>query len=140
MSPIRILLVDDSVYFLGAARSFLAGRPGLFVIDDAVNGRQALTQDKGHAADLVLLDLNLAGLNGLEVAQRLKAQPAPPRVIIVTLHNTPEYRQAALRAGADGFVGKDEFTTALLPLISALFPGHGSFDRPTTQPPLPSDY
>lgn len=129
MPPIRILLVDDSVHFLGAARAFLSGRPGLKVVDDVVSGRDALVQAGPMWADLILLDLNMVGLNGLEVAKHLKALPAPPKIIIVTFHDTPEYRQAAFAAGADAFVSKAEFSRALLPAIAALFPGHGAFEQ-----------
>ncbi len=138
MPPIRILLVDDSVHFLGAARSFLSGRPGLKIVDDVVSGSDALIQAGPMWADLILLDLNMVGLNGLEVAKRLKALPTPPKVIIITFHDTPEYREAALAAGADGFVSKVEFSQALLPVISALFPGHESLDR--SDPIIPSSH
>ena len=136
--PIRILLVDDSVFFLGAARSFLSGRPGLKVVDDLVSGREALAQAGPMWADLILLDLNMVGLNGLEVAKRLKALPTPPKIIIVTFHDTPEYREAARAAGADAFVSKADFSQTLLPAIAALFPGHDSFERTSgSNPPIP---
>jgi two-component system nitrate/nitrite response regulator NarL len=133
MTPIRTLLVDDSVHFLGAARSFLSGRPGLQVVDDVVSGREALLQAGPLQADLILLDLNMAGLNGLETARRLKALPAPPKIVVVSYHDASEYRRAALAAGADAFVSKTEFAQALLPVIAALFPAHAAhLQRPAS--------
>lgn len=63
--------------------------------------------------DVVLADLAMPGMNGLELTRRIKAQRDPPRVVVLTLHDEPEYRTAAARAGADGFVAKDHWTNDL---------------------------
>ena len=73
--------------------------------------------------NLVLMDLAMNGMSGLEATRHLKAQPDPPWVIILTLHDNLEYRAAAERARADGFVAKSEFGDELLPLIHHLLPG-----------------
>lgn len=122
-SPVRLLLVDDSPDFLASATDFLCTRPQLQLVGPAASGAEALDLVARIPVDLVLLDLNLRGLNGFETARRLKARPDAPKIIIVTLQDAPEYRHLALAAGADGFIAKGEFTTALLPLIASLFPG-----------------
>jgi DNA-binding NarL/FixJ family response regulator len=121
MSMILILLVDDNPQFLEAARHFLQKDPRLVITGSVESGENALKQVSQTRPDLVLLDLALPGLDGLEVTRRLKAQPNAPRVIILTLHDNAEYRRAAREAGADGFVGKSEFGDQLLPNIQRLF-------------------
>lgn len=123
MSPIRILLVDDSLEFLESAAGFLAAQPDLRVIGRAQSGQAALEQAAALRPDLVLMDIAMPGLNGLEATRQLKARPTPPRIIILTLHDNPEYRSAAASAQADGFVAKSDFGVQLLPVIRALFAG-----------------
>ncbi len=121
MNPVRLLLVDDTPDFLTAAATFLRARSEVRVVGTAGSGVEALELATRLPVDLVLLDLNMRGMDGLETTRQLKSRPGAPKIIIVTLHNAPEYRRLALAAGADGFVSKAEFTTALLPLIGTLF-------------------
>ena len=123
MSLISILLVDDNPQFLEAARRFLKKDSRLVVSGCALSGENALQQVEQTRPDLVLLDLVMPGMNGLEVTRRLKAQPNAPRVIILTLHDHDEYRLAAQEAGADGFVIKSEVGARLIPAIQHLFNG-----------------
>jgi DNA-binding NarL/FixJ family response regulator len=117
---VRTLLVDDHPAFLEAARRFLATLP-VQVVGEAHSGREALRLlDALHPA-LLLLDLELPEVDGLTVLRQVKARPSPPRVVVVTLHDQEEIRAAAEDAGADGFVGKGAFTTALAPLLQLLF-------------------
>ncbi|MCP4516579.1 MAG: response regulator transcription factor, partial [Delftia sp.] len=71
--------------------------------------------------DLVLMDLAMPGMSGLEATRQIKARPSGPRVIILTLYDSPEYRAAAQELGADGFVIKSEFFDQLQPAIHTLF-------------------
>jgi DNA-binding NarL/FixJ family response regulator len=117
---IKTLLVDDSVTFLTVARRFLATQP-VDVMGEALNGPAALQMARERKPALVLLDVELGDDDGLLVLRKIKALPAPPRVVVVTLHDQVEYREAALLAGADGFIAKREFATALMPLLQHLF-------------------
>jgi DNA-binding NarL/FixJ family response regulator len=117
---IKTLLVDDSVTFLTVARRFLATQP-VDVMGEAQNGPAALQMARERKPALVLLDVELGDDDGLLVLRKIKALPAPPRVVVVTLHDQVEYREAALLAGADGFIAKREFATALMPLLQHLF-------------------
>lgn len=118
---LRILLVDDSRDFLVSAAAFLCAQSPLTIVDTASSGAAALEFAARFPVDLVLLDLHMPGLNGFETTRRLKAGSPSPKVVFVTLQNAPEYRHIAQVVGADGFITKSEFTTALLPLIDSLF-------------------
>jgi DNA-binding NarL/FixJ family response regulator len=121
MTQIRILLVDDSPDFLQAAAHFLGSDPCLQIIGRAQAAEDALELLPALEPDLVLMDLALPGMNGLEATRRLKELASPPVVILLTMHNLEEYRLAAPQARADGFVTKSEFGVDLLPLIHRLF-------------------
>src|SRR5207244_5806865 len=101
--------------------NFLAGEPEVEVVGRASSGRGALEQVPLLKPDLVLMDLTMPGMNGLEATRRLKARPDGPRVILLTLHDNPEYRAAAAAVQADGFVSKSDLGLHLLPLIHNLF-------------------
>ncbi len=122
MPPLRIFLVDDHSGFLGALAQFLAGDPRIEIVGQANSGTVALQRIAQVSPDLVLLDLSMPDLNGLEVTRQLKRLPHAPRVIILTIHDLPQYRKAAQAAGADGFVSKAGFGAQLRPLIVTLFP------------------
>jgi DNA-binding NarL/FixJ family response regulator len=114
------LLVDDSPRFLGAARRFLATQD-IDIVGEAHTGQEALGLLDVLAPDLLLLDLEMPDLDGLAVLRQAKARSHAPRVVILTIHDLDEYRAAVVAAGADGFVAKQELTTALVPLIRQLF-------------------
>lgn len=101
--PIRVLLVDDNARFLEVTTTLLKTDPRLRVVGWALSGREALTKIGRLQPDLVLMDVALLDLNGLELTRHLKKRPCPPRIIIVTVHAEPAYRQAAQEARADGF-------------------------------------
>jgi DNA-binding NarL/FixJ family response regulator len=114
------LLVDDSPRFLDAVRRFLTAQ-AIDIVGEAHTGQEALGLLDVVAPDLLLLDLEMPDLSGLTVLRLAKSRPHAPRVIILTIHDLDEYRAAATAAGADGFVAKQELTTALVPLIRQLF-------------------
>jgi DNA-binding NarL/FixJ family response regulator len=120
-SPIRVLLIDDNPRFIAAASHFLATVPNVAVVGCALSGQEGLTQVTDLQPDLVLMDVAMPTLSGLEVTRQLKAQPNSPCVIILTMHDSREYRAAAEIVGADGFITKSEFGAQLLGLIYKLF-------------------
>lgn len=122
MPPLRTLLVDDSWDFLDSAEHFLSLDPSMVeVIGRASSGAEALEQADILHPDLVLMDLSMPGMNGLEATRRLKSRASPPRVVILTLHDEPEYRDALNAAQADGYVLKGEMGSELLPLLRRRF-------------------
>lgn len=120
MLPLRILLVDDNAQFLEVAARTLAAVPSIEIVGRALSGRDALEQVNQLQPDLVLMDVAMPNMNGLEATRQIKAQPNAPRVVMLTLYDASEYRAAAEAAGADDFISKAEFDAQVLPLIHAL--------------------
>jgi DNA-binding NarL/FixJ family response regulator len=115
------LLVDDHAQFVDSLAQFLAVDARLEVVGRTGSGAAALERVAELSPDLVLIDLSMPDMDGLETTRRLKRLSNAPRVIILTLHDQSPYRAAARLAGADGFVSKSEFGTKLLPVIFGLF-------------------
>ena len=121
MQAIRTLLVDDSSDFLDAAIRFLSSDPQIEIIGHSLKGTDAIQDVKRLNPDLVLMDLAMPGMNGLETTRQIKKMPNAPLVIILTLHDNYEYRMASEAVHADGFIPKSEFGVLLLPQIYSLF-------------------
>lgn len=122
MRKLNVLLVDDNAAFTRAARNFLQGQPNLQVVDTASSGAQAIDKAAALEPDLVLMDLVMPEMDGFMATRRIKQQPRAPKVIILTLHDSPAYRAGASRAGADGLIAKDDLAMELPALVSSLFP------------------
>lgn len=117
-APFRVLLVDDNEQFLTTMEGFLSGDPEILIVGKAFSGEDALLLAKDTNPDLVLMDIAMPGQNGLLTAQTMKALPEPPRIIILTLYDNPEYRAAAQRIPVDGFLMKTQLSTHLFPLLT----------------------
>lgn len=117
LSIIRALLVDDSPIVLNSIVQLLTVDHQIEVIGKAESGEVAIDQVQQLGPDLVVMDLAMPGMNGLEATRRLKRFPKPPKVILLTLYNNAEYSMAARLAGADGFITKSEAGGTLLSLI-----------------------
>lgn len=118
---IRVLLVDDSRDYLESAADYLSRHPQLQIVGRCTDGEEALFSMKSLHPDLVLTDLAMPGMNGLQLARLLKARPSAPVVVVVSLLEGDLYRTVAVEAGADGFVSKSDFAAELPPLIDSLF-------------------
>ena len=120
IQKIKILLVDDNQYFLSAVRRFLIMLPGMEVIAEAHDGLEALSKAEQLQPDLVLLDIGMPELNGIEVARCMQTWPHPPLIVFLSMHDSSEYLDAAHELGVLGFVGKTDFVVGLLPIIRNL--------------------
>jgi DNA-binding NarL/FixJ family response regulator len=104
---IRVLLADDQALVRGGLRLILDGQPDIEVVGEAANGREALAQARLLRPDLVLMDVRMPVLDGLEATRRLLSDPAwPVRVLMLTTYDVDRYVYEALRAGASGFLLK----------------------------------
>jgi DNA-binding NarL/FixJ family response regulator len=135
MEPLRILLVDDNPEFLEAAARFLSIDPWLQIVGMARSGGEGLALIEQMQPNLLLVDLSMPDMTGIEMARQIKTCQEPPRVIVMTIHDEPEYRSAVARSTADGFILKTAFPTEIRPLITTLFDIPESV--PTSIQPLP---
>jgi DNA-binding NarL/FixJ family response regulator len=104
---IRVLVVDDDPLVRSALSLMLGGQADLEVIGEAGDGRQGVTLARSLRPDVILMDIRMPVLNGLEATRELHASPEPPRIIILTTFDADEHVFGALEAGADGFLLKD---------------------------------
>jgi len=118
---IRTLIVDDSKVFLESVEYYLSTFPHVQVVDKATSGMEAIRMIDKYKPDLVLLDLDMPEMSGLDVVRQVKAQPDSPFIIIVSYHNANEYKTLAVDAGADGFISKVDFALNAMPLIDNMF-------------------
>lgn len=134
MDPIRVLLVDDNAIFLRVAARFLEQHQELALVGIARSGREALDQAQDLRPQVILIDLDMPGLSGLETIPRLRVMLPEVGIIALTFLDTDRYRQAALATGADDFVSKAKLSTDLLPAIRRVAqtspPGQEPSDRP----------
>ena len=122
---LRVLLVDDNLPFLEAATEVLTDDGSVEVVGWARSGQQAIELVADKHPHLVLMDLSMWPMNGLEATHRIKTADAPPRVVIVTGYDDGEYRNAAKLAGADDFIAKGEFATDVWRVVGDMRTGIG---------------
>ena len=117
MDPIRVLFVDNYPIFLRAATDFLEQYDELVVVGTASSGEEAIAQAEELRPQVILIDLRLPGMSGLEAIPRLRAMLPEAGIIAMNLYDVDVYREAALAAGADEFLVKKALVTELLPAI-----------------------
>src|SRR6201999_458610 len=103
----RILLVDDHTLVRAGIRSLLEKVPEVEIVAEAQDGRTALRLIQSHRPTLVLMDIAMSGLNGLQTAERIAKESPAVRVIILSMHANEEYVLQALRSGVVGYLLKD---------------------------------
>jgi DNA-binding NarL/FixJ family response regulator len=104
---IKVLVADDQALVRGGFRLILDAQPDIEVVGEAADGVEALQQARALGPDVVLMDIRMPALDGLEATRRLLADTDPPRVLMLTTFDLDEYVYDALRAGASGFLLKD---------------------------------
>lgn len=120
MTQVRVMLVDDHALFREGLALLLKGRPNLQVVAEAATGEEALAQLESAHPDLVLLDLNLPGIGGVEACRLLKERVPELRVVILTMSDDLESIFEAVRAGACGYLLKDIASQNLLEAIDQI--------------------
>ena len=117
MDPFRVLLVDDSSTFMAIAARFLSTREGIVLVGAASGGNDALALTAELRPDVILLDLAMPGMSGLEAIPLLREVLPGVGIVALTLLAGNGYQEAALEAGADDFVAKADLTDLLVPAI-----------------------
>ena len=120
---IRVLVVDDDPLVRSALTLMLGGGSALEVVGEAPDGREGVRIARETKPDVVLMDIRMPVLNGLEATRLLHAEPEPPRVIVLTTFDADDQVVAALAAGADGFLLKDTPPPDLLAAVRAVADG-----------------
>jgi CheY-like chemotaxis protein len=113
MSRIRVFWVDDSQEFLTFARELLKQYPSVELLGTAASVESALEGIDHLRPDVIFMDFSMPGMTGLAATKFLKSRPQPPRIVLVTGSDLPEYRQAARDAQADGFLAKPDLMDLL---------------------------
>ena len=120
---IRTLIADDQAMVRAGLHMLLADEPGIEVVAEARDGIEAVAQAARHRPDVVLMDVRMPGLDGLEATRRILAADELARVLILTTFNLDEYLFEALRAGASGFVLKDDPPEQLIAAVRTIAAG-----------------
>ena len=120
-SPLRTLIVDDSELLLSVVSRFLDTQVLVQVVGMAANGSEALQKAAVLTPDLVLMDLNMPCMSGLETTALLRCRLPGARIIIMTLDETVQAKAAAYAHGAHGFVGKTQMIRTLMDEIQRVF-------------------
>jgi DNA-binding NarL/FixJ family response regulator len=119
----RVLVVDDDPLVRSALTLMLGGQPDLDVVGEAPDGRAAIALSARLRPDVVLMDIRMPVLGGLEATRELHRRPDPPRVIVLTTFDADEHVVGALAAGADGFLLKDTPPPEIVTAIRAVVAG-----------------
>jgi DNA-binding NarL/FixJ family response regulator len=117
---LRILLVDDNHTFLTAVSQCLAMLPEAEVVGHAYSAADALVKAQALQPDLVLLDIVMPNMSGLEAAAHMQSWAHSPLILFLSLHDNESYRAAARELGTLGLVGKANFVADLMPIITRL--------------------
>jgi DNA-binding NarL/FixJ family response regulator len=131
--PIRVFLVDDQDLVRAGFRMLIDSQPDLSVVGEAGDGGQALERLSVTRCDVVLMDVRMPRLDGVEATRRLAEWPEAPQVIVLTTFDLDEYAFAAIRAGAAAFLLKDATPETLLDAIRTVHAGDSVVAPSTTR-------
>ena len=110
MTDVRVLIVDDQLPFREASRMVVEMTDGFEVVGEAENGEEGVDLAERLRPDLVLMDVQMPGIDGLEATRRITSLPEPPVVLVMSTHESGSYDGPAQAAGAIGFVPKSQFS------------------------------
>jgi DNA-binding NarL/FixJ family response regulator len=130
---IRVLVVDDQSMVRAGFRLLLADEPDLEVVAEASNGLEAVAQAARFHPDVILMDIRMPQLDGLEATRRILAADPTARVLVLTTFNLDEYVYEALRAGASGFVLKDDPPEQLIAAVRTIAGGEALLSSAVTR-------
>jgi len=120
---VRILLVDDHRIVRDGLRALIENQPDMEVIGEADNGRDALRLAEESSPDLVVMDLSMPGLNGIETTRRIVSEVKGARVVVLSMHSDKRFVHEALRAGAAGYLLKDSAFEELAQAVATVMRG-----------------
>ena len=121
--PFEIVIAEDYTLFREAIKALISCETDLKVVGEAEDGLEAIRSVREHSPDLVLMDLSMPRMTGLDAIKEIKKGAPQTKIIVLTNHDTEEYILAALQAGADGYVPKKTPSTELLTAIRRVLDG-----------------
>ena len=127
MEPIHVLIADDHVLYREGVRKMLSVAPDIEIVGEAANGDEAITQALTLQPDIILMDLKMPGLNGIEATRRILYASPRIGVLVITMFETDETVFAAMRAGARGYLLKDADQEEVLRAVKAVSRGEAIF-------------
>lgn len=139
MAKIRVLLVDDHAIMRDGIRAMLSLQNDIEIIGEAADGKAAIEKVEEFAPDLVIMDIAMPGMDGLEATRRIRKSKAKTKVLILTQHDNREYILTAIKAGISGYVPKRALGSELVSAIHAVYSGE-SFLYPSAAAALIEDY
>ena len=123
LGPCKILIADDHTILREGIRALLETSPDFEIVGEVADGHQAVQLAQQLSPDVILIDLSMPRLNGTEAIQLMRRRNLSMRIVVLTVHRTEEYVRAALDAGANGYVLKDDTHEELLSAIHAVMRG-----------------
>lgn len=127
MKPLQIVLADDHTVMRGGLRLLLEREPGFSVVGEASNGREAIQLAEEHSPDVVVMDVAMPTLNGIEAAGRIIGLRPRTAIVILSMHSDESYVLRALKAGARGYLLKDSAEADLIQAVRAVSEGKAFF-------------
>jgi two-component system, NarL family, response regulator NreC len=139
MKKLRVLLADDHIVMRAGLRALLDRQSNLEVVGECENGREAVELTGSLRPDVVVMDVGMPGLNGIEATKTIVDRHSSPAVVILSMHADESYVMRALKAGARGYLLKDSAAADLIGAIQAVSQGR-SFFSPKVSRILAEDY
>lgn len=127
MNPIRVVVADDHTIVRAGLIALIDGAPDCRVVAEAADGIAALEAVRKAQPDVLVVDISMPRLNGIEVVRRVTGDQPDTRILVLTMHTEQEYVVHLVRAGASGYLLKDSAAQELLSAIRALASGRGYF-------------
>jgi two-component system response regulator NreC len=134
-----VLLADDHAVLRSGLRMLLSGQDGLEIVGEAGDGLETLTMAEALQPDLILLDLSMPSLNGLDALPTIKKKCPEAKILILTMHDDPQYLRQALKLGAAGYVLKKAADKELIVAINSILQG-GVYVHPSLNKLLLEEY
>ncbi len=123
MSKIRLLLADDHAVLRAGLKTLFNAQPDIKVVAEAADGEETVKKSLEHRPDIVLMDITMPRLNGMEATRQIKLQNPEIKILALTMHEDENYLYQMLHAGADGYIPKKAADTELLDAIRATHRG-----------------
>ena len=132
-APVRVLIVDDDALVRAGLTMMLGGAPSIAVVGEASDGCEVLGAIDRHRPDVVLLDLRMPRVDGLEAMTLVRSQPSPPAILVLTTFDTDDHVLRALRQGASGFLVKDTPPAEIVRAIELVAAGESMLSPAVTR-------